>query len=92
MAWYEPTKMSEYLDKLENPSTPEWELVKKLNTNDTAFVVRDTANGITCLQSYSTIVSMQAGAEDIRLGRWSVTTSKHQGMFGVWCMNHPAQH
>lgn len=89
MAWNEPCDTRIYRNNLEDGAEfPAFELVEKLNTNDTAFVVRDTANGIYCLQSYSTIVSMAVGGQDIRLGHWSRTTAKHQSMFSSWVSAH----
>ena len=85
MAWTRPSDIEKYLEVLENPARPEWEKVEALNTNGTAWVVRDTANGVLALQSYSTVVSVYMGGEVKRLGRWSVTTSKHQGQFEYWC-------
>ena len=85
MAWTRPSEIGEYLGVLENPARPEWEKVEVLNTNGTAWVVRDTANGVLALQSYSTVVSVLMGGEVRRLGKWSVTTSKHQCQFERWC-------
>lgn len=81
MAWSAPYYYEEYLDRLQDPKEPEFEKVKPLNTNGTAYVVRDRANGFICLQSYSTIVSFVVDGQVIDLGSWSVTTSKHQGQF-----------
>lgn len=81
MAWSAPYHYEKYLDRLQDPKEPEFEKVKPLNTNGTAYVVRDRANGFICLQSYSTIVSFVVDGQVIDLGHWSVTTSKHQGQF-----------
>lgn len=50
-----------------------------------AWIVRDNANDTTCLQSYSTIVSVKFPEDKkvIRLGKWSHTTSRHQGRFDI---------
>lgn len=80
MRQYSITETSEYLSKLENPKEPVWELVEQIG-NKQAWVVRDTANDILCLQSYHTIVSMKVGDEHVSLGHWSRTTSAHQSAF-----------
>ena len=48
-----------------------------------AWVITDTWTGNKYLQSYNTIVSVYFAdtKEVLRLGRWSVTTSKHQSFF-----------
>lgn len=46
-----------------------------------AWVVEDVANGLTCLQSYGTIVSVVLGGRVERLGSWSRTTALHQNKF-----------
>lgn len=69
-----------YLSRLESPKTPVWEEICQIDSCQ-AWVVRDTANGVVCLQSYNTIVSMVVGAEIVHLGKWSNTTSHHQGKF-----------
>lgn len=89
MAWSAPYNRAEYMEYLEAPKSPDWVKVAALNTNDTAYVVYDRANGVYALQSYSTICSIQVGDSDVRLGRWSVTTSKHQCHFSRWCASHP---
>ena len=68
---------------------PHFELVEELDVGRGSFcgaghawVVRDTANGLTCLQSYGTIVSVVLGGKVRHLGKWSKTTSIHQGRFG----------
>ena len=80
MRRYSITDTKAYLDHLESPKTPVWENVCQID-NCQAWVVRDTANGLVCLQSYSTIVSFKLGGETVHLGKWSVTTSKHQSAF-----------
>ena len=80
-SWSEPYEYRKYLERLQDPKQPVFRKVKALNTNGTAWVVEDTANGFICLQSYSTIVSFVVDGQVIDLGKWSVTTSKHQGQF-----------
>lgn len=75
---------SQYLAALDgrfgSHKTPEFVKLGRLRSMS-AWVVRDTANGVLCLQSYATIVSCVFDGEAIRLGNWSVTTSKHQSFF-----------
>lgn len=73
-----------YLEYLENPKTPVFEKVCRLGSKS-AWVVRDTANGLVCLQSYNTIVAIKNGRESIDLGKFSVTTTGHQSAFLSWC-------
>lgn len=80
MRRYSITDTEAYLDHLESPKTPVWENVCQLD-NCQAWVVRDTANGLVCLQSYSTIVSFKLGGETVHLGKWTPTTSHHQSRF-----------
>lgn len=49
-----------------------------------AWVITDTLTGNKYLQSYHTIVSIYfKDTDEIKhLGKWSVTTSRHQGCFG----------
>ena len=90
--WSKPYHYSEYLSELDNPEIPEWEPVEELNVGKGSFsgagqawVVRDTANGMLCLQSYATIVSMYVGGGEVReLGKWTRTTSRHQAAFRCW--------
>lgn len=88
MAWSEPYHEEKYLAYLENPAIPAWEKVEALNTNDTAYVVYDRANDVYALQSYSTICAVKVGDTSEDLGKWSVTTSRHQGLFRCWCRNN----
>ena len=77
-----------YRNHLENPKWPEFEKVCQLkNTN--SWVVRDTANGTICCQSYRTIVAMKAGDTSIDFGTWSQATTRHQGLFRDWCRENP---
>lgn len=80
MKRYSIYETDEYLSRLENPKTPVWEEICQIDSCQ-AWVVRDTANDVVCLQSYNTIVSMKMGNEIVHLGKWSVTTSCHQGKF-----------
>jgi len=93
--WTYPGEWQTYLNSLENPKYPSFELIQELDVGNTCFagsgrawVVRDTENGIVCLQSYATIVSVQSGSESVDLGKWSRTTSHHQRHFSVWCSHH----
>lgn len=93
--WHRPYEWQAYLNSLESPEHPEIELVEELDVGSGsyrgaghAWVVKDTANNVVCLQSYATIVSVQAGAESVDLGNWSRTTAHHQRRFRVWCYNH----
>ena len=87
--WTAPYHYDIYLSKLENPESPRWEPIMELNVGRGSFagagqawVVRDTANGIVCLQSYATIVSIYLGnGRTLDLDRWSRTTSRHQSAF-----------
>lgn len=87
MRQYDIDETAKYLESLENPVRPDWELVEGLG-NKQAWVVRDRANGTVCLQSYHTIVSVQAGDGSVDLGKWSPTTGRHQSEFRRWCRNH----
>ena len=73
-----------YLEYLEDPKTPVFEKVCRLGHKN-AWVVRDTANGLVCLQSYRTIVAIKNGSDSIDLGKFSVTTTSHQSKFSSWC-------
>ena len=88
MAWSAPINYDKYLKELENPSYPDWEKVEALNTNDTAYVIHDKANDVYALQSYSTVCSIEVDGRAKDLGKWSRTTSKHQGQFRSWCGSH----
>lgn len=52
-----------------------------------AWVITDTLTGNKYLQSYHTIVSIYfKDTDEIKhLGKWSVTTSRHQGCFYRYC-------
>lgn len=84
MKRYGVYETEKYMATLENPKQPEFVLIEQLNKCQ-AWVVRDVANGVVCLQSYNTIVSVKQGDEGVSLGHWSVTTSKHQSFFRRWC-------
>lgn len=89
--WTEPYHYDIYLSALENPQSPRWELIEELNVargsfngSGHAWIVRDTVNGVICLQSYATIVSIYLGDGEVRsLGNWSRTTSRHQSAFAA---------
>ena len=72
-----------YMEHLENPVHPSFELVKRIGSKN-AWIVHDTANGLYCCQSYDTIVSVEIGGESVDLGRWSNSTTRHQGEFRRW--------
>ena len=87
--WSHPYHYGEYLDYLgEKAKAPEFQLVRSLDVGrgsycgpHDAWIVKDVANGIVCLQSYSTIVSVKSGICTEELGKWSRTTSHHQRVF-----------
>ena len=87
--WSRPTEYYDYLNMLEKPRLPKFELVSELEVGRGSFVgaghawiVRDTENGIICLQSYSTIVSFKVGEKviDCWSGKTRATTH-HQSRF-----------
>ena len=88
--WTYPYEHTDYA-KLFNEEMfkyPQFELVEELDVGRGSFcgaghawVVRDTANGLTCLQSYGTIVSVVLGGHVRHLGKWTKTTSFHQSRF-----------
>lgn len=89
--WCYPYETGEYRKIFEAGmmKEPHFELVEELdvgrgsfNGAGQAWVVRDTANGLTCLQSYRTIVSVMLGGHVRHLGKWTRTTSRHQCRFG----------
>ena len=72
----------------EGHPAPHFEVVREVETGRGSFhgaghawEVYDSANGVRCLQSYSTIVSIVRGDRTVRLGNWSRTTSYHQNLF-----------
>lgn len=87
--WSKPYIYDAYLAILESPESPEWELVRELDVGRGSFagagrawIVRDVRNGVTCLQSYATIVSVYLGDGKTKdLGDWSRTTKIHQNKF-----------
>lgn len=89
--WTEPYHYDIYLSSLEDPQSPRWEVLEELNVGRGSFsgaghawIVRDTVNGVICLQSYATIVSIYLGGGEVRsLGKWSPTTSRHQSAFAA---------
>ena len=76
--------LSEYKHALNDPKPPVFETVERIN-NCQAWVVRDVANNMICLQSYYTIVSIKVGNGSKDLGNYSSTTSRHQSYFRDWC-------
>lgn len=89
--WTAPYHYDLYLAALEDPQPPHWEVLEELNVGrgsfngaGNAWIVRDTANGVICLQSYATIVSIYLGGGQVQnLGKWTPTTSRHQTWFAV---------
>lgn len=79
-----------YEERLEaGHQAPKFEMIERFGSKN-AWVVKDTANNIVCLQSYNTIVSMQAGSSSIDFYDYSSSTSRHQSLFRDWCEDHPA--
>lgn len=76
--------LDEYKHALNDPKPPVFETVERIN-NCQAWVVRDIANNMICLQSYYTIVSIKVGNCSKDLGKYSSTTSRHQYEFRRWC-------
>ena len=87
MKQYSVKETEKYIEMLESPKTPKWELIEPIG-NKQAWIVKDVANGLVCLQSYYTIVSVMIGDEAVELGKWSPTTGRHQYEFRRWCANH----
>ena len=94
--WTYPSERAEYMEIL-NPETrkyPEFRVVCEIECRGSyqgaghAWVVEDVANGLTCLQSYSTIVSVVLGGRVERLGKWSRITTGHQNRFELWAMQN----
>ena len=93
--WFCPCHTDEYRKLLaENSQSPHWEFLKQLElsshrigTND-AFIVKDVANGVVCLQSYGTIVAVAYGTKTKNLDKWTATTSWHQNEFAAYMEEH----
>jgi hypothetical protein len=93
--WGYPYHTEEYRNQLaNNAKSPQWEFLKQLEltkchigTND-AYIVKDVANGIVCLQSYSTIVAVAYGKKTKNLAKWTPTTSWHQNEFAAYMAQH----
>ncbi len=93
--WSYPCYTEEYRKHLaENSKSPDWHFLKQLEltshhigTND-AYIVKDMANGVVCLQSYSTIVAVAYGTKTKNLGKWTPTTSWHQNEFSAYMAGH----
>ena len=93
--WSYPCHTEEYREHLaENSKSPQWEFLKQLEltsrhigTND-AFIVKDVANGIVCLQSYATIVAVAYATKTKNLGKWTSPTSWHQNEFAAYMAEH----
>jgi hypothetical protein len=80
----EPNALDDYIKSLQDPKTPKFEEVERIR-NTRAWVVRDTANHMICLQSYFTIVAVKLGASSKDLANFSATTAKQQRYFMDWC-------
>lgn len=93
--WGYPYRTEEYRNQLaNNAKSPEWQFLKQLEltshhigTND-AYIVKDVANGIVCLQSYATIVAVAYGTKTKNLAKWTPTTSWHQNEFEAYMAVH----
>lgn len=86
---FEPaTDVRVYREHLEDSLPPAFEKICRLGSKN-AWVVRDYVNNIICLQSYRTIVAMKAGDTAVDFGRWSNSTTRHQGDFRSWVSEHP---
>ena len=87
--WEYPSEFSLYEEMLaEGHARPEFEVVREVdvgrggfNGAGHAWEVYDRANGVRCLQSYSTIVSVVRGGRAVDIGYWSRTTALHQNRF-----------
>lgn len=72
-------------------TNPNFYMLKQMDKKQ-AWVLWDSKNKVYALKSYDTIVSVydpnkNGGCDNaIRLGRWSSTTSRHQGIFEGECM------
>ena len=78
---FKVTDCRAYMDALNEPRTPVWGKPERLKAGTPAWKVVDTANGVTVLVSYNTVVSVRAGGECVNLGKWSSTTTRHQQLF-----------
>ena len=78
-----PNDYSKYLDELNDPKTPVWGTPERLKAGTPAWKVFDKANGVWCCVSYNTVVSVYDGARVRDLGKWSMTTTRHQRMFAA---------
>ena len=84
VSWEEPHCTREYMAALaDGAKEPVWERVCRLGSKN-AWVVHDTANDVYCCQSYWTIVSYKCGDTAVRLGTWSMSTTRHQSAFADW--------
>ena len=89
--WTYPYYTEDYRNMLaEGAAEPRFELVRELDVGRGSFcgsghawIVEDVANGIVCLQSYSTIVSVVRNGQAFHLGKWTRATSGHQSKFSA---------
>ena len=80
---FAPNDYSKYLGELNDPKTPVWGTPERLKAGTPAWKVFDRANGLWCCVSYNTVVSVYDGARVRELGKWSMTTTRHQKMFAA---------
>ena len=89
--WTYPYYTEDYRNMLaEGAAAPRFELVAEMDVGRGSFcgsghawIVKDVANGVVCLQSYSTIVSVVREGKAVKLGYWTRTTSGHQNKFAA---------
>lgn len=98
--WTYPSETQEYKATLaDNAESPHFVLLESLDVGRGSFrgaghawIVKDIANGIVCLQSYATIVSVACGPTVRHLGKWSRTTSGHQSRFAAYMQEHAGRY
>lgn len=76
-----PSEYGAYMAALDNPKEPEWGTPERLKRGTPCWKVYDRANGAWCCVSYRTVVSVCIGGRVKHLGKWSMTTTRHQGLF-----------
>jgi len=93
--WCYPSRTEEYRKQLaDNAKCPHWIFLKQLELTphqigaNSAYIVKDVANGVVCLQSYATIVAVAFGTKTKNLGYWTNTTSRHQNRFEAYMAEH----
>lgn len=78
---FAPYDYGKYMEALDEPKRPEWDTPVRLKKGCPCWKVYDRANGVMCCVSYDTVVSIVRGGRVVRLGKWSMTTSRHQRLF-----------